>query len=149
MQKQYGDLKLSEVINFIEENNIIKSIEDISVKCIRVYGKGCYELSGETRNISTNLKDFILKELFDLTESCAKNENEDEALDLPEDFIEYVCSAILNGYIGNSCKIHYKNIEISLSLEYEQLANLLRAVKIDGESYDDLEEKDYDDYFDM
>lgn len=145
LQKNHGDIKLSEVIKILEEKNAIKSIDDITIECIKVYGKGCYELSGETRNECDSLKGFIF-ELFDLSEP----DEDEEGLDLPEDFIDYILGAILGDeFIGMSHKIHYENIELSHDISFEEAKALLSKVKINEKSYYDLEERDYDDFFDM
>lgn len=145
LQKNHGDIKLSEVIKILEEKSIIKSIEDITIECIKVYGKGCYELSGETSNEYNNLKGFIF-ELFDLSEP----DEDEEGLNLPEDFIDYILGAILcDEFIGMNSKIHYENIELSHDISFEEAKELLSKVKINGASYDNIEERDYDDFFDM
>jgi hypothetical protein len=145
LQKKHGDIKLGEVIKILEEKSIVKSIEDITIKCIKVYGKGCYELSGETRNERNNLKGFIFG-LFDLH----KPDEDEEGLYLPEDFIDYILGAILSDeFIGKSHKVHYENIELSHDISFEEAKEFLSKVIIDGESYDNLEERDYDDFFDM
>lgn len=129
----------------------------------QVYGKSCYELSGETHNKRDNLFDFILEILYgdeindtecitDMElEEIYENENSEEYRDLisiqgaygklSEYLVHRFATGIFNGNLGNSYGEHFEDIELNKVLTLQELKRSLRAINIKVAYDDDKIEK--------
>lgn len=128
---------------------------DIKLECKKVYGKCCYELSGETSNESYDLLEFIINILYgdeiDIYKDCLTDkelkdmyEEDDTSEDyksiliankaygkLSEYMVNRFAHEIMNGNVGHSYGEHYEDIELNKVLTLQDLKRSIRAINID------------------
>lgn len=128
---------------------------NIKLKCKKVYGKCCYELSGETSNESYDLLEFIMNILFgdeiDIYKDCFTDkelkdmyEEDDESEDyksilienkaygkLSEYMVNIFAHEIIDGDVGHSYGEHYEDIKLNKVLTLQDLKRSIRAINID------------------
>lgn len=145
LKKKYGNITIDELIQKLEVEQKVNDLSSIKISCLRVYGKGCYELSGESQKIKEDLKSFI-KETFDI--EIVKKPSE-EQLSLPEKFITELCDNLLYGEMGNTHYTYFTDIKLSHKVTKKELKKLLSDIKITQDSYEEISNKDFEEYFDM
>lgn len=137
--------------------------KEIMLDYKQVFGKSCYELSGETHDKCDNLFDFILEILYgddildidcitDMElEKIYENENSKEYRELmteeytygklSEYLIHRFATGIYNGNLGNSYGEHFEDIELDKVLTLQELKRSLRAINVKIAYDDDKIEK--------
>lgn len=128
----------------------------IKLKCKKVYGKSCYELSGETRNESYDLLEFIMNILYkddiDVYTDCYTDDElkamyeDDTTIDykemikesvaygkLSEYLVNQFACEIISGNLGHSYGEHYEDITLDKVLTIQDLKRSLRAINVNLE----------------
>lgn len=120
--RKYGDIKLSEALDIISSCDL----SEIRYDVLKVYGRGCYELSGEYSNDIYTITEFV-SEVFEA--EFGEPYDDDEEL-MTVDMVEFISDIIADGGYGDDFGISYQLVCKDKEPSRDHIHNFLKSKKI-------------------
>jgi hypothetical protein len=107
-----------------------------------IYGKGCYELSGESRDDSSSVIAFVEDLLqIELNASFPRS--------IPHELVTELAHGLYDGTIGDFYGVRYEDIELNIDLTVDEIINYISAYRISEEDFGSIEGSNLDRFLEM